>query len=105
MKHITEACRYLDNAKEILKEKAQKEDRYYKDVKYVKMAGNTAYNRVFDSTGWQFVLLVRNIKDELSLIVTQQNMEYGHVIKADNLDVWVLPWGILFKKQGHDISM
>ena len=47
MKHITEAYRYLDNAKEILREKAQKEDRYYKDAKYVKMAGNTAYNGVF----------------------------------------------------------
>ena len=47
----------------------------------------------------------RNIKDELFLNVTQQNMEYGHVIKTDNLDVWVLPWGILFKKQGHDISV
>lgn len=46
MKYIQEAHRYLDNAKEILSEKAQKEDRYYKDPKYVKMAGNTAYNGV-----------------------------------------------------------
>jgi hypothetical protein len=46
MKHIIEAHRYLDNAKEILREKAQKEDKYYKDAKYVKMAGNTAYNGV-----------------------------------------------------------
>ena len=44
MKHIVEAHRYLENAKEILREKAQKEDKYYKDAKYVKMAGNTAYN-------------------------------------------------------------
>ena len=44
MKHITEAHRYLDNAKEILRDKAEKEDKYYKDAKYVKMAGNTAYN-------------------------------------------------------------
>ena len=44
MKHITEAHRYLDNAKEILRDRAQKEDKYYKDAKYVKMAGNTAYN-------------------------------------------------------------
>ena len=46
MKHIVEAYRYLDNAKDILREKAQKEDKYYKDAKYVKMAGNTAYNGV-----------------------------------------------------------
>ena len=44
MKHIVEAHRYLENAKEILREKAQKEDKYYKDAKYMKMAGNTAYN-------------------------------------------------------------
>jgi len=43
MKHITEAHRYLDNAKEILSTKAQKEDGFYQDRKYVKMAGNTAY--------------------------------------------------------------
>ena len=46
MKHIIEAHRYLENAKEILRDKAQKEDKYYKDSKYVKMAGNTAYNGV-----------------------------------------------------------
>jgi len=41
---MIEAHRYLDNAKEILRDKIQKEDKYYKDAKYVKMAGNTAYN-------------------------------------------------------------
>ncbi len=46
MKHIIEAHRYLENAKEILRDKAQKEDKYYKEAKYVKMAGNTAYNGV-----------------------------------------------------------
>ena len=43
MKHIQEAHRYLDNAKEILRDKAQKEDSLYKDKKYVRMAGHTAY--------------------------------------------------------------
>ena len=43
MEHIIEAKRYLANAKAILSEKAQKEDGYYKDRKYVKMAGHTAY--------------------------------------------------------------
>ena len=49
MNHVAEAHRYLDNAKEILREKAQKEDGYYKDKKYVKMAGNTAYNGVLEA--------------------------------------------------------
>jgi hypothetical protein len=40
---IEEAKRYLDNAREILSEKAKKEDGYYQDTKYVKMAGHTAY--------------------------------------------------------------
>jgi thymidylate synthase ThyX len=40
---ITESMRYIDNAKDILREKAQKEDGLYQDKKYVKMAGHTAY--------------------------------------------------------------
>ena len=43
MKHIIEAHRYIENAKEILRDKAQKEDGYYKDKKYVKLAGHAAY--------------------------------------------------------------
>jgi len=46
MKHIAEAHRYIDNAKEILKEKAKKQDGYYQDQKFVKMAGHTAYTGV-----------------------------------------------------------
>jgi hypothetical protein len=43
MNSIEEANRYIDNAKTILSEKAQKEGKYYQDKKYVKMAGHTAY--------------------------------------------------------------
>ncbi|MDR2824157.1 MAG: DUF5618 family protein [Prevotellaceae bacterium] len=43
---IKEAERYLENAKQILSEKAEKEGNYYQDQKYVKMAGNTAWNGV-----------------------------------------------------------
>ena len=42
----TEAIRYIDNAKDILKDKANKADGYYQDKKYVKMAGHTAYTGV-----------------------------------------------------------
>ena len=41
--YIIEARRYIDNAKEILREKGNKQDGYYTDKKYVKMAGHTAY--------------------------------------------------------------
>ena len=43
---ISEAERYLQNAKEILTEKAKKEGNYYQDSKYVRMAGNTLWNGV-----------------------------------------------------------
>jgi len=43
---VEEARRYLNNAKEILSEKARKEDGYYQDTKYVKLAGHAAYTGV-----------------------------------------------------------
>ena len=47
LKHpIREAERYLQNARDILTEKAGKEGRYYTDKKYVKMAGDTAWKGV-----------------------------------------------------------
>lgn len=46
MDSISEARRYLANAKEILRDKARKEDGYYVDKKYIKMAGHTAYTGV-----------------------------------------------------------
>jgi hypothetical protein len=46
MNEILEAKRHLSNAKEILREKAGKEDGLYKDKKYVKMAGHTAYTGI-----------------------------------------------------------
>ena len=47
LKHpIREAERYLQNARQILSEKAEKDGDFYNDRKYVKMAGNTAWNGV-----------------------------------------------------------
>ena len=43
---IKEAERYLANAKQIFTEKAGKDGNYYSDKKYVRMAGNTAWNSV-----------------------------------------------------------
>ena len=44
-KYYSEAVRYMDNAREYLKN-AQKEGNYYRDIKYVKTACGTAYNGV-----------------------------------------------------------
>jgi hypothetical protein len=41
-----EAHRYIDNAKEILRDKARKEDGFYQDRKYVKLAGHAAYSGI-----------------------------------------------------------
>ena len=49
MNQIAEAKRYIDNAKDILREKAIKEDGYYQDKKYIRMAGNTAYSGVLEA--------------------------------------------------------
>lgn len=46
MSTVQEAKRYLENAREILRDKAHKENGYYQDRKYVRMAGNTAYSGV-----------------------------------------------------------
>jgi len=39
-----EAARYLENARQILSEKAGKKDGLYADIKYVRMAAGTAYS-------------------------------------------------------------
>jgi flagellar motility protein MotE (MotC chaperone) len=41
-----EASRYLENAIDILKTKAKKQNSYYRDAKYVRMACGTAYSGV-----------------------------------------------------------
>lgn len=40
---IQEAGRYIENARQLLSEKAGKDGKFYTDRKYVKMAGHTAW--------------------------------------------------------------
>ena len=54
-KYYGEAMRYMDNARECL-QKAQKDGKYYRDVKYVKMACGTAYNGVLKALDGFFIL-------------------------------------------------
>lgn len=49
IRNITEAKRYLENAKEILRDKAKKEEGFYHDKKYVKLAGHAAYSGVLEA--------------------------------------------------------
>jgi len=55
IEYYNEAIRYMDNAKETLK-KAGKEDRFYKDSKYVKTACGIAYNGVLIALNGYFIL-------------------------------------------------
>lgn len=63
METITEARRYLDNARNILRENAQKEDGFYQDAKYVKMAGHTAYVGVLTALDGLFGKKAKGRKD------------------------------------------
>ncbi|KQS32635.1 DUF5618 family protein [Dyadobacter sp. Leaf189] len=46
MEAVSEARRHIDNAKDFLSNNAKKEDGLYKDKKYVKIAGHTAYTGI-----------------------------------------------------------
>ena len=64
LKHpIREANRYLQNARQTLSEKAEKDGKYYNDTKYVKMAGDTA---------WKGVLLALD-----AVLHVRENMKKG----------------------------
>ncbi len=63
MNYIEEANRCIQNAKDILKEKAKKEDGYYTDPKYVKMAGHTAYSGVLIALDGAFGKKTKGRKD------------------------------------------
>ena len=60
---VTEAKRYLSNAKEILREKGAKDEGYYRDSKYVKMAGHTAYSGVLFALDHYFGKKAKGRKD------------------------------------------
>jgi len=76
MKNIEEAHRYLDNAKDILRNKAQKEDNLYKDKKYVRMAGHTAYLGVLTALDGLF-----GVKKKGRKSVTWYQEELGKIDK------------------------
>ncbi|GHU71701.1 hypothetical protein FACS189413_13760 [Bacteroidia bacterium] len=68
---IREAERYLQNAKTILSEKAEKEGAYYNDSKYVKIAGHTAWCGVLVALD-----AVLNVKEKLKKTQTPEFRDY-----------------------------
>jgi len=71
---IREAERYLQNAKQILSEKAEKDGKYYNDRKYVKMAGNTAWNGV--------LLALDSVLPVRSTMKKRQRPEFNDYLEA-----------------------
>jgi len=75
-KYYNEAMRYMENAKECLK-KAKKEDGYYHDKKYVRMACGTAYSGMLQAL--DCFLILRGIhkptsKERKSIEYYQKNI-------------------------------
>ena len=96
-----ESRRYLANAREILREKAGRDNGFYIDKKYVQMAGNTAWNGVLEAVeawlrakGVQRQLKVRPDVDWYLIEISKRNRKMNrHFVSAYN---------ILHKYLGYD---
>jgi hypothetical protein len=101
LKHpIREAERYLQNAKQILSEKAEKKGDYYHDSKYVKMAGNTAWNGVLVALD-----AVLHVRDNQKKGQRLEFKDYQEAIsKVDNKMIHPLlgAYDSLHKAMGYD---
>jgi len=101
LKHpIRKAERYLQNARQILSEKAEKDGDYYNDNKYVKMAGNTAWNGVLVALD-----AVLNIRENLKKGQRPDFKDYQEAIgKVDNKMTRPLlsAYDLLHKSLGYD---
>ncbi len=98
--HIIEAERYLSNAREILSEKAGKIGRFYSDKKYVRMAGNTAWNGILEAIDGTF-----NVRDSMKKNQRPDIKDYQQIIgKRDQskLKLFNVAYDILHKTLGYD---
>lgn len=96
--HISEARRYLDNAREILSQKAGKSGGFYADRKYVRMAGNTAWNGVLEAVNGAF-----RVKDKKSSRVDVK--DYQQIIgkrSQTKLKAFNNAYDTLHKAMGYD---
>jgi len=86
-KYYNEAIRYMDNAKESLK-KAKKEDGYYSDQKYIKVACGTAYSGMLVALDGFLLLkdIVPDQKERKSILFYQSNLSNIDKKMLDNLN-------------------
>ena len=76
-----EAKRYIENARAILTTKAEKEGGFYQDRKYVRMAGNTAYNGILVALD---AIVPQPAKGRKSVEYYQRNIKDGKLITLFN---------------------
>ena len=76
-----EAKRYVENARAILTTKAEKEGGFYQDRKYVRMAGNTAYNGILVALD---AIVPQPAKGRKSVEHYQRNIKDGKLITLFN---------------------
>ena len=55
-----------------------------------KVSNDTRFPK--EKTKWTFMLLVREIKDEIKTKVEQKHRRYGHVTESENVDVFIYRW-------------
>lgn len=46
-----------------------------------------------NKTRWKFILVTKDIKNEIEPLLKQKNRKYGHIHEGDNFDVFILTWG------------
>lgn len=95
--HIQEARRYLNNAKEILTEKAGKSGKFYSDKKYVRMAGNTAWSGILEALDGTFEVREKNKRPD----VKKYQQAIGNR-STSTLKLFNVAYDTLHKALGYD---
>ncbi|MDX2190550.1 MAG: DUF5618 family protein [Bacteroidota bacterium] len=84
-----EAFRYVENAQDILSTKAGKDDEFYVDKKYVRMAGNTLWNGVLEALNYRYPDLLKSkgrpdINKYKELVSKENKKMLNHLITGYN---------------------
>ena len=98
--HIEQANRYLKNARKILRENGKQEGKFYGDKKYVKMAGNMAWNGVvkaLDNT----LAMRKNLKKGQCQDVKDYQKEIGK-LNQSKLKLFNNAYDTLHRVLGYD---
>jgi hypothetical protein len=80
---FTESMRYIDNAIDILNNKAKREGEIYRDKKYVKMAGHTAYTGILYALDNANLITLKkgqraDVKDYIAALAKQNKKMLDH---------------------------